>query len=232
MSKSAEIIKAPEMKEGKGAKVKRAFPNREVSQVNPFILLDEFFVEPPAGFPEHPHSGFEAITYMLEGAFEHEDNSGATGRIETGEVQHMITGSGIRHSEFPGTNGLNHGLQLWIDLPDELKDMSPQYSSFKRNEIPIEKTESVTIRTIIGEGSPVEVHTPVQYIYVTVKQGGEFSWKIKEGYNGFLYCVSGNGTYEQDIDFDGGTLLLFERRQIKIRSNTEMEFAVISGEPL
>ena len=226
------FAKAKEMPEGKGAKVKRAFPTNKVSRVNPFLLFDEFFVEQPAGFPMHSHSGFEAVTYMLEGAFEHEDSSGFSGRVDEGEAQRMVTGGGIRHSEMPGTDGMNHGLQLWVDLPEELKSMEPEYGKGDVDSLPVKQDDGVTVKTIVGKGSPLQLKTPVEYFLLEVSDGTSFSKKLHEDYNHFVYVVSGEGKYGEDVELSEGNILVPNKEEIFIEALSDIKFALVSGKPL
>jgi redox-sensitive bicupin YhaK (pirin superfamily) len=110
--KVSRKVVAVETFEGAGARVKRLFPTSQLRNFDPFVLLDEFLVEPPASFPSHPHRGFKAITYMLEGGFHHTDDLGNDSIVLAGGLQKFTAGRGIVHSELPGTKGLNRGLQL------------------------------------------------------------------------------------------------------------------------
>ena len=114
-------------KEGRGATVRRIFPGPDIRHLDPFVLLDDFGVRRPAGFPMHPHRGFEAFTYMIEGAFFHKDNLGNESEIFAGGTQRFTSGKGAWHSEMPSTDGRNRGLQLWVNLPRRLKPMPPDY---------------------------------------------------------------------------------------------------------
>src|SRR6056297_2002791 len=163
ISKKHRKLKARETSDGAGARIKRLFPGPAFSHFDPFVLLDEFFVTPEAGFPEHPHQGFEAVTYMLEGAFRHKDNLSNDSVVSAGGVQRFSAGKEIRHAEMPGTDGMNHGLQLWINLPRDMKDSSPTYQQVNPKDIPVESQNGVEIRTIIGNDSPVAVNTNVLY---------------------------------------------------------------------
>lgn len=156
MTENISVVNSEEKLEGRGAKVKRAFPTSELSSIDPFLLLDEFFVSPPARFPTHSHKGFEAINFMLEGSLNHEDTRGNSGIIGEGEVQHMITGKGLRHSEMPGDEGKNHGIQLWIDLPEGAQNIEPSYEKAGLENFPVEKNEDKTEKMVIGEGSPLK----------------------------------------------------------------------------
>lgn len=182
---------AQEMAEGSGARVKRAFPSARRDHIDPFVLLDEFYVQGDSGFPEHPHEGFEIVTYMLEGAFEHADSTGAEETVHAGGAQRITAGSGLRHSELPGTEGLNRGLQLWINLPRSEKETDPDYQDAEDEELPAEEVDEATVKTVVGAGSPIELHTPMEYLVVSLPAGATFEWTIPEGWNGFGYVTDG-----------------------------------------
>eukprot|EP00178_Gracilaria_changii_P001985 TRINITY_DN128_c0_g1_i2.p2 TRINITY_DN128_c0_g1~~TRINITY_DN128_c0_g1_i2.p2 ORF type:complete len:178 (-),score=28.86 TRINITY_DN128_c0_g1_i2:738-1271(-) len=122
-----KVVIAREQSEGVGARVRRSIGSFELRNLDPFLLLDEFNVSKPAGFPDHPHRGMQTVTYMLEGAFRHEDNKGHAGTIGVGDLQWMTAGRGIVHSEMPATDGSNIGLQLWVNLAAKDKMIKPQY---------------------------------------------------------------------------------------------------------
>eukprot|EP00252_Welwitschia_mirabilis_P005985 TRINITY_DN1659_c0_g2_i3.p1 TRINITY_DN1659_c0_g2~~TRINITY_DN1659_c0_g2_i3.p1 ORF type:complete len:218 (+),score=37.58 TRINITY_DN1659_c0_g2_i3:357-1010(+) len=114
-------VLSKEQAEGQGAVVRRSIGRPELRNLDPFLVLDEFFVSPPAGFPDHPHRGFETVTYMLKGAFVHQDFAGHKGTIKEGDLQWMTAGRGIVHSEMPAAEGTQHGLQLWVNLASKDK---------------------------------------------------------------------------------------------------------------
>ncbi|HEX2066312.1 MAG TPA: pirin family protein, partial [Candidatus Thermoplasmatota archaeon] len=142
----ARVADARRTPEGDGMVVHRAFPGQEVGRIDPFLMLDEmgpidFAPGARAGFPDHPHRGFETVTYMLEGAFEHRDSHGHAGRLGPGDVQWMTAGAGIVHSEMPHPDlrrdgGRLHGLQLWVNLPGADKMMRPRYQEIPGARIP------------------------------------------------------------------------------------------------
>jgi redox-sensitive bicupin YhaK (pirin superfamily) len=171
-------IVAVETAEGAGALVKRVFPTQQLRYFDPFVLLDEFFVEPPASFPSHPHRGFEAITYMLEGGFHHIDNLGNNTVVLAGGLQKFTAGKGIVHSELPGTRGLNRGLQLWIRLPSKLGNIKPDYQQVESKAIPERDLNGVHIRVIAGENSPVKLYTKIIYLDVISPQRAEFVYEV------------------------------------------------------
>lgn len=188
------IWAARESTEGDAARVRRLFPGPARRNLDPFVLLDEFFVAAPAGFPTHPHRGFEAITYMLDGAFEHRDNLGNHSVVETGGAQRFNAGRGLEHSEQPQQPGVNRGLQLWINLPRRLKGMEPGYQEVQAEAIP-EQTEEdgVVTRTVVGPGSPLELQTDVRYLHIRMPAGAERTWTVPEGHHGLLYLIAGTG---------------------------------------
>jgi len=171
-----EKARAVEMDEGSGATVKRAFPTSRSKSIDPFVLLDEFFVPPEAGFPEHPHGGFEIVTYMLDGALKHRDSTGVERTVSRGEAQYIRIGEGIRHSEMPSGGEESHGLQLWVNLPRKLKDADPSYRSADPEELPVEEFDGATATTVVGDESPLNFATPVKYRVVEIEPGG--SWSI------------------------------------------------------
>ena len=132
-----QIIKGQPTSDGAGVKLKRIIGTQELNQLDPFLLLDEFKNDNPddyaAGFPDHPHRGFETVTYMMAGAFAHRDSKGHEGHLTAGSVQWMTAGRGIIHSEMPEqTDGLAWGYQLWLNLPAKLKMTEPKYQDLPR----------------------------------------------------------------------------------------------------
>jgi hypothetical protein len=185
------LKRAISIPEGEGAQVKRLFPTSKLENIDPFVLLDEFYAEPPAGFPEHPHRGFEVVTYMLEGAFVHRDSEGNQATVNEGGVQRITTGKGIVHSEMPGAKGMSHGLQLWVNLPSRLKGINPSYQNILAEDLPHKDDEGLSIRTIVGQGSPVKLQTQVTYMDIKIGKSKIASQKISPGFNGFAYVLEG-----------------------------------------
>lgn len=200
-----KVFEAVEQAEGAGARVRRSVGTAQLRNFSPFLLLDNFSIAPGAGFPDHPHRGQETITYLLKGAVDHEDFAGNRGTIETGDLQFMTAGRGIVHAEMPHQNedgSENVGLQLWVDLPEKLKDCEPRYRDLKASEIPSAKSEDgkVDVKVISGRAYGVDslqelAYTPVWLLDVTVQPGGTFSENIPAKWNSFLYTLSGSATY-------------------------------------
>ena len=204
----AKKVKAVKKGEGAGAVVKRLFPTRNHNGFHdPFVLFDEFFVEPPNEFAPHEHRGFEAITYMLEGHFTHEDNLGNKAEVGPGGIQAFSAGRGITHSEKPGEKGLSRGIQLWINLPKEMKDSEPRYQKFKAEEIAEEEDENFKIRKIAGDDSALELNTKVEYLDIQVKKDGIFEQKLAAEEVSVIYLVKGEISGEYELKEGEGLLV-------------------------
>ncbi|VAH96950.1 unnamed protein product [Triticum turgidum subsp. durum] len=185
--------------EGQGATVRRSIGGHEVRNLDPFLLLDEFSVSKPGGFPDHPHRGFETVTYMLDGVFTHQDFSGHTGTIRTGDVQWMTAGRGIVHSEMPAADGVQKGLQLWINLASKDKMIEPRYQELESKDISQAEKDGVAVRIIAGEAfgvrSPVYTRTPTMYMDFTMQPGSQLHQPIPEGWNAVVYIIEGEGVF-------------------------------------
>lgn len=194
--------------EGVGAQVRRSIGTMKMRNFPPFLMLDHFNVTPPAGFPDHPHRGFSTVTYVHDGMMAHEDFTGSMGVLRPGDLQFMTAGKGIVHSEIPVKTEDNRacvGMQLWVDLPEELKECDPLYRDLKREEIPVAKpNDKVTVKVIAGEAYGVKsvqdlASVAVDYYDYEIAPSGEFTQPFPEDYNVFLYILQGslevNGTH-------------------------------------
>lgn len=192
---------AIEQSEGAGARVRRSIGTPQLRNFSPFLMLDHFTIKPGAGFPDHPHRGQETITYLLEGAVDHEDFAGNAGTIEAGDLQFMTAGKGIMHAEMPRQNAdgsANVGMQLWVDLPEKLKKCEPRYRDLRASEIPNIDIDDgkVHIKVISGQSHGVDsvkelAYTPVWIMDVEIKPGGKITQNLPEGWNAFAYTLSG-----------------------------------------
>lgn len=192
---------AVETLEGVGVTVKRLFPVPGLRNLDPFVLWDHFSVAPGTGFPDHPHRGFEAITYMLDGSMQHTDNLGNQSTVMAGGAQRFTAGRGIVHSEMPGGIGDNTGIQLWINLPGRLKDTAPAYQQVDAGAFPVEHFETGWKKTIVGEGSPLQLLSNVHYSELWLEAGGHFVEILPEGFTGLAYLLQGQAWVSgQDID--------------------------------
>ncbi len=204
------IVDAMTTLEGAGFAVRRPFPTPALDHVDPFLLLDEMGPSDLApgeakGAPDHPHRGFETVTYLLAGRMEHRDSHGHAGALGPGDVQWMTAGAGVVHSEMPeaafaARGGRMHGFQLWVNLPRRNKMMRPRYQEVPATRIPVVRTPDgrVTVRVIAGESlgaaAPIETRIPILYLHVTLEPGGRLVQPIARSDNAFVYVFSGEGS--------------------------------------
>ncbi|KAK4510079.1 NADH-cytochrome b5 reductase [Mucor velutinosus] len=231
-----------EQMDGVGARVYRSIGSQTLRNLDPFLMLDEFDVRAPGGFPDHPHRGFETVTYMLEGEFLHEDFKGHKGRIGPGDLQWMSAAKGIVHAEIPASNSRAHGLQLWVNLSSKNKMSEPNYQELPKEKV-VEATpeEGVTIKVIAGESygvkSPVMTRTPTMFIDVKLKKGKKIEQVIPKNYAGFIYTIAGSALYggSKHSSEAHHTLVLSanEGDYIPVESTSDdCHFVVIAGEPI
>ncbi|HEY6906295.1 MAG TPA: pirin family protein [Ignavibacteriaceae bacterium] len=202
-----KILKAQPTIEGAGVSLRRAIGFGDPTEVDPFLLLDDFRNERPqdylAGFPWHPHRGIETITYVLAGSVEHGDSMGNSGVISSGDIQWMTAGSGIIHQEMPkgDVKGRMHGFQLWANLPASLKMTAPRYQEIKSPEIPeITDGDGTIVRLVCGsfwgKRGPVEgIAADPVYLDVTVPAGRRKTLEIDTRNNAFAYMFEGSGKF-------------------------------------
>ena len=192
--------------DGAGVSMTRMLGTPRLRTLDPFLMLDLFGSDQPtdylAGFPDHPHRGFETVTYMLAGRMRHADNHGHEGVIETGGVQWMTAGRGLVHSEMPEqTEGLMRGFQLWINLPARLKMTEPRYQEFPAASIPVERREDGATVTVIagdtarGTAGPVRAEaTDARYFDVSLPPSVSFAEPLPAGHTAFLVLFEGTLT--------------------------------------
>ncbi|GME76548.1 unnamed protein product [Ambrosiozyma monospora] len=195
-----KTIYAMEQAEGAGARVRRSIGTMNMRNFTPFLMLDHFNVSPEAGFPDHPHRGQETVTLLMKGQMLHEDFTGSQGVLSPGDLQFMTAGEGVVHAEMPFTeDGSNvEGMQLWVDLPADLKHCKPRYRDLKAAEVPVvNPNDKVQVKVISGKSYGVEsvkdlAYTPMDYYHYTVQPGGEFVQELPEDFNAFLYILNGS----------------------------------------
>lgn len=198
------LVQAVPTSDGAGVRLSRAIANAELDQLDPFLLLDEFRSDDPrdyiAGFPDHPHRGFETVTYMLAGKMEHADHAGNRGLLTSGGAQWMTAGRGIIHSETPRQeDGLMWGFQLWVNLPAAQKMAAPRYQDIDPGSIPEVEIEQGVVRVIAGTfggvTGPVQgIVTEPVYLDVRLKASGRFETNVPKGHTAFVYAYEGEGT--------------------------------------
>lgn len=247
------ILLADPVREGAGMLVHRPFPSAQLREFDPFLLVDEMgpIDLPPnsnKGFPDHPHRGFETVTYLLSGRFEHRDSYGHAGTINPGDVQWMTAGSGLVHSETPEskfrqTGGRLHGFQVWVNLPKRDKMIEPRYQEVPKDKIPEASSADgkVGVRVIAGESlganAVIDTRIPIQYLHFTLEAGGSVDQKVPEGANAFAYVFGG-------VALIGGKrvethqLAVFARDGDSVHiesapdSKEPVEVLLLSGEPI
>jgi len=205
-----QTVTAPRGFEGEGFPVRRAFAGVDLSLLDPFIHLDqmgevEYAPGEPKGTSWHPHRGFETVTYMLDGVFEHGDNHGGGGVISNGDTQWMTAGAGILHIEKPpewlvASGGLFHGLQLWVNLPREQKLSAPRYQDLRGADTGLVTTPDAgtLVRVIAGDVAghpgPGSTYTPMTMVHATLAATAELALPWRRDFNALVYVLSGNGT--------------------------------------
>jgi len=183
-----EIAKVTPVLEGQAVRQKRIVPNKKLKHLDPFIRVDHFHIL-GGGYAKQIHHGFEGLLYLFSGSINHEDSLGNFFNLEAGGGQLFNAGQGLVHAEV--AENKVHGIRIWVDLPDDLKHMKPEYLEFSADDIPVERNESIIQRTIIGSSSPVRSQTKMSVLDVTMGKKSVYKYDIPEGYNGFLYVVVG-----------------------------------------
>jgi len=249
----AGVVNSIETLEGGGFLVRRPFPTPGFSEFDPFLLLDEMGpmeLGPgeAKGAPDHPHRGFETVTYMLSGELEHKDSRGHAGRLSAGDVQWMTAGAGVVHSEMPSAEferkgGRMHAFQLWVNLPKRDKMIKPRYQEIPSSQIP-QATSSdglVTVTVIAGEAlgrkAVIETRTPIIYLHYRIKTGGSVTQRVPHAYNGFAYVIDGEGKFGAEREHaKDGQMVLFAQDGDEVRienaADATLEVLLIAGLPL
>ncbi|BCL76122.1 hypothetical protein JHS3_18580 [Jeongeupia sp. HS-3] len=242
------IVRGMATSDGGGVKLNRVIGGHDLPMLDPFLLLDEFRSDIPgdylAGFPEHPHRGFETVTYMLAGHMQHGDNKGNTGDLGPGSVQWMTAGRGIVHSEMPQQeDGLMWGFQLWVNLPAKDKMTAPRYQEFAASEIPQVAlagggSVKVIAGTFDGVSGPVSgVATQPSYYDVLLPAGATLSLNLPAEHHAFIYVYQNvlsvvDGPQERPVQ-RGELAALTQGEAIAVGARgEEVRFIVVAGQPL
>jgi len=251
----ARVVDSVTTREGAGFLVHRPFPTAALEAFDPFLLLDEMG---PAdlgpgeakGAPDHPHRGFETVTYLLAGRMEHRDSAGHAGALGPGDVQWMTAGAGVVHSEMPEaeflrTGGRMHGFQLWVNLPRRDKMTPPRYQEIPSGRIPVATSPDCLawVKVLAGEAlgarAVIETRTPILYLHFTLRPGGRVTQPVPRDSRVFAYVFGGRGTFGPDgpearehqmVVFadDGDQVALAAPRD----STAPLELLLIGGAPL
>jgi len=218
------------VRHGTGVNSNRAFPTEgHPATLDPFVLFERFYIDPDTGFPMHPHKGFEIVSYMIEGGMEHADSLGVEHTAREDEAMRITTGGGIRHSEFPADGEACNGLQLWVNLPRDEKEADPDYVDASADELPTRDVDGATVTTVVGEGSPIELHTPMEYLDVRVDDA--WTWTVPDGWAGFLYGVAGSGSVGGDAFEKGDVFTTREGGEFAAASDGGLRLVAVAGRP-
>ncbi len=241
------IIRGIPTSDGAGVALTRVIGQPALPDLDPFLLLDEFgssnATEYIAGFPDHPHRGFETVTYMLAGRMRHRDNQGNSGLLTPGSVQWMTAGSGIVHSEMPEQhNGLMQGFQLWVNLPAKDKMISPRYQDIAPERIPELDIAGAQVRVVAGRfgdvDGPVQApHTEPIYLDVKLDAGARFEARLPAAHNAFIYVYGGSTVLEDDAartTLARGELAVLSHGDAVAASAAEgaTRFILVAGRPI
>ncbi|WP_020498926.1 pirin family protein [Sciscionella marina] len=251
------VTTAPTGYEGEGFPVRRAFAGVSQRELDPFVHMDqmgevEYAPGEPKGTPWHPHRGFETVTYMIDGVFEHADSNGGGGEITNGDTQWMTAGGGILHIEKPPewlvtSGGLFHGIQLWVNLPREHKLASPRYQDIRASKARLLSSADggALVRVIAGEigghEGPGTTYSPITLAHATVSPGAQLDLPWRADFNALVYVLAGNGTVgaEQRPIHKGQLAVLGAGEAVRVAAGTgqpsaepELEVLLLGGLPI
>jgi quercetin 2,3-dioxygenase len=208
---------------------------------DPFLMLDAFYSDDPdsylAGFPNHPHRGFETVTYLVEGKMEHNDSRGNRGLLETGGAQFMRAGSGIIHSEMPRQeNGMMWGYQLWVNLPGNLKMSEPHYQDLQKGDIPRVQTDAYEAKilsgTLDGVTGGARGFYDIDYFDIEVKNGKSADIPVSADKSAFVIVVAGAGKVAGDKVARGDLPILTQGDSVTIKGEEGFRVIVVAGKPI
>jgi redox-sensitive bicupin YhaK (pirin superfamily) len=251
------VTTAPRGFEGEGFPVRRAFAGVDLRLLDPFVHLDqmgevEYAPGEPKGTPWHPHRGFETVTYILDGVFDHHDSQGGGGTITNGDTQWMTAGSGLLHIEAPpewlvAQGGLFHGLQLWVNLPREQKWVTPRYQDLRSSQLGLTTTADagalvrVIAGTVGGQTGPGSTYTPMAMVHATVAPGARLDLPWDVDFNALVYVLSGEGTVGEErrpvtagqlAVLGRGDRVLVDAAARQESRQPELEVVVLGGRPI
>jgi hypothetical protein len=238
-----KVVTGVATQDGAEVELTRMIGTKLLPMLDPILLFDVFGSDKPdayiAGFPPHPHRGFETVTYMLDGKMRHQDSAGHNGVIEAGDVQWMTAGKGIIHSEMPEqTQGRLAGFQLWLNLPADKKMSPPAYQEYKNAQFPIEELEGVSITVIAGktqagtEGLISNKSTQPVFWVIKADKQAQFNNVLPAGHNALFYVISGAISVEQQSISTGQLAVLSDDGDIQFNADVDAQVLLVAGAPL
>ena len=252
--KIRKLVTSERLLEGGGFPVRRPFPTPEMSDVDPFLLFDhlgpvDWGPGQGIGAPDHPHRGFETVTYLLAGEMNHKDSSGHSGALRPGDVQWMTAGSGVVHSELPSPDfmkngGTMHGFQIWVNLPASAKMNPPRYQDIAAENIPVAQSsdKKTSVRVIAGQAmgvsAVIDTFIPITYLHYTMLPGAKHSQVLPASANAFIYIVNGSVQIGPDqtrinegqmVQLGSGDLVTM---QVSETADTNCDLILLAGEPI
>jgi redox-sensitive bicupin YhaK (pirin superfamily) len=251
------VTNAPSGLEGEGFPVRRAFAGVDLADLDPFVHLDqmgevEYAPGEPKGTPWHPHRGFETVTYMIDGTFEHSDSNGGGGVITNGDTQWMTAGAGILHIEKPpealvASGGLFHGFQLWVNLPASQKWTPPRYQDLRANEVALVSSSDggALVRVIAGDVAghqgPGSTYSPMTLVHATLSPGARLSIPWRADYNALVYDLAGHGSVGAEgrpiemgqlAVFGHGNTLTIAASPMQESRSPNLDVLILGGRPI
>ena len=252
-----QVSTAPQGFEGEGFPVRRAFAGIDLAHLDPFIMMDqmgevEYAPGEPKGTPWHPHRGFETVTYIIDGTFDHQDSHGGGGTITNGDTQWMTAGSGILHIEAPPewlvqSGGLFHGLQLWVNLPRDAKLNDPKYQDIHSGEVGLATTYDggalvrIIAGTVDGVQGPGSTFTPMALVHATLEPGSKLELPWNPEFNALGYVLAGKGKVGTDgrpvstgqaVVFGAGDYLTITADGSQESRSPSLDVVVVGGRPI
>ena len=243
-----KIVTAHRQREGGGFIVRRPFPSAGFRHADPFLLLDEmgpveYGPGEAIGAPDHPHRGFETVTYVLEGEMEHEDSAGHRGRLGAGDVQWMTAGRGIVHSEMPSRamrqrGGRMHGFQIWVNLPARYKLTAPRYQEIPHAAIPEAATPDgrAVVHVIAGEAlgakAVIETRTPIGYLHWIFSPGASVDVPVPADHAAYVYVFEGAVRVAGREVKDGQLAILGDGNRVQLEASERAQALLLTGLPL
>lgn len=235
-------------KEGGGFVVRRPFPSRGLASADPFLMLDEmgpvtYGPGEALGAPDHPHRGFETVTYLLDGEVQHADSAGHRGVLGPGDVQWMTAGRGVVHAEMPSarlreTGGRMHGFQLWVNLPARDKMMAPRYQEIPKARIPEARTADglARVRVVAGEvlgvKAVIETRTPIAYHHWTLEPGAAVEVALPAEFTAYAYVFEGAAEIDGTRVADGQLAVLGEGSHVRLAARERASLLLLAGAPI